>query len=51
LLRFRDLAGAVRCLEAAAVDYDRHCHLARALAEEHFDARKVARRVLQRALT
>ncbi len=49
LLRFRDLAGAVRCLEAAAVDYDRHCHLARALAEEHFDARKVAGRLLERA--
>ena len=41
---------AVRCLESAAADYDRHCRLARALAEEHFDARKVVARVLERAL-
>jgi hypothetical protein len=50
LLRFRDPAEAVRCLEKAATDYERHCRLARALAEEFFDARKVARRLLERAL-
>jgi hypothetical protein len=50
LLRFRDPAEAVRCLEAAASDYERHCRLARALAEEFFDARKVVRNVLNRAL-
>jgi hypothetical protein len=50
LFRFRDLDQATRCLEAAAADYERQCRLARALAEEHFDARRVARRVLERAL-
>ena len=29
----------------------RHSRLARALAEEHFDATKVVRRVLERALS
>jgi hypothetical protein len=50
LFRFRDVAEAARCLEAAAADYERHSRLARALAEEHFDARKVIARVLERAL-
>jgi hypothetical protein len=50
LFRFRDLAAAARGLEAAAADYERHCRLARALAEEHFDARKIAAFVLERAL-
>jgi hypothetical protein len=30
--------------------YERHCRLARELAEEHFDARKVVEGVLKRAL-
>jgi hypothetical protein len=50
LFRFRDLAGAARCLEAAAADYDRHSRLARQLAEEYFDAKKVVGRVLERAV-
>jgi hypothetical protein len=50
LFRFRDLEEAARHLEAVAADYDRQCRLARALAEEFFDARKVARRVLEQAL-
>jgi hypothetical protein len=50
LFRFHDLPGAARCLEAVAADYDRQCRLARALAEEHFDARQVVRRVLEQAL-
>src|SRR5262249_11504230 len=50
LFRFRDLQEAARCLETAAADYDNQCRLARALAEEYFDARKVVRRVLERAL-
>lgn len=50
LFRFRDLAQAVRQLETAANDYERHCRLARALVEEHFDARKVLMRMLERAL-
>jgi hypothetical protein len=50
LFRFRDLEAAARCLEAVAADYDGQCRRARALAEECFDARKVARGVLERAL-
>ena len=50
LCRFRTLEEAVHCLETVAADYERHCRLARALAEELFDARKVVARVLERAL-
>ncbi len=50
MFRFETLQQAAAMLEAAAADYDRHCRLARALAEEHFDAARVARAVLQRAL-
>jgi len=51
LFRFRDVDEAVRCLEAAAADYDNHCKSARALAEEYFDAEKVAKQLLEQALT
>jgi hypothetical protein len=50
LFRFRDVKEAVRCLETAAADYERQCRLARVLAEEHFDSRKVVKGVLERAL-
>jgi hypothetical protein len=50
LFRFRDLEEAARYLEMAAADYERQCGLARALAEEYFDARKVVGRVLELAL-
>ncbi len=50
MFRFRTPDEAVRCLEIVAVDYDHQCRLARQLAEEHFDARKVAARLLERAL-
>jgi hypothetical protein len=50
LFRFRDVDEAARQLEAVAADYDRHSRLARALAEERFDARKVVGSVLERAL-
>jgi hypothetical protein len=50
LFRFRDVAEAARCLETAAADYDLQCRLARALAEEFFDARKVAGAVLDQTL-
>lgn len=49
LFRFRDVEEAARCLETASSDYKRQCGFARALAEEHFDARKVVGRVLERA--
>lgn len=51
LFRFRDLDDARRCLETVAADYDRHCRLARALAVECFDARTIARKLLERALS
>jgi hypothetical protein len=50
LFRFRTLEEAARHLETAAADYEHHSRLARALAEEIFDAREVATRVLERAL-
>ncbi len=50
LVRFHNLDDAARRLEAVTADYDRHCSLARSLAEEYFDARRVAASVLERAL-
>jgi hypothetical protein len=50
LVRFRTLEEAARALCAVEADYERHCRLARELAEEHFDAQKVVGRVLERAL-
>ena len=50
LFRFHNLSEAARYVETVAVDYERQCQLARATAEEHFDAKKVLRRVLERAL-
>ncbi|MEK6320352.1 MAG: glycosyltransferase [Acidobacteriota bacterium] len=51
LFRFRDLDEAVQCINTAADDYEHQCKLARALAEEFFDARKVVERLLERAMT
>ena len=50
LFRFRNLDEAAAALAAAEADYERHCRQARALAEEHFDARRIVARVLERAL-
>lgn len=50
LLRFRTMDEAVTCLDAATTDYEHHSRRARAFAEEYFDAEKVVRRVLERAL-
>jgi hypothetical protein len=50
LFRFRNLEEAGRALFAVESDYERHCRLARELAEEHFDAQKVVGGVLERAL-
>jgi len=51
LFRFRSMDEAVRALAAIEADYERHCRLARQLAEEHFDGCRVVTRVLERALT
>jgi hypothetical protein len=40
----------VASLDAVNADYERHCRAARALAETHFDARKVTARILEVAL-
>ena len=50
LFRFRDIQEAARCLKRVTADYEQQCKLARALAEEFFDAQKVVKRVLERAL-
>ncbi len=49
LFRFHNIREAARCLEKVTADYEQQCKLARALAEEHFDARKVIGHVLDRA--
>jgi hypothetical protein len=50
LFRFRTVEEAAKHLEAAVGEYERHCRLARELAVEFFDARRVAKQVLERAL-
>jgi hypothetical protein len=50
LLRFRDLDEAVAAVERVEADYARQCQAARALAETHFDARKVLASLIDRAL-
>jgi hypothetical protein len=50
LFRFRTVAEAARHLETAVTEYEHHGRLARALAEEYFDAKKVLQSVLERAL-
>jgi hypothetical protein len=51
MFRFRSMDEAVRALAAVEADYERQCRLARALAEEHFDGRRVVTRVVERALS
>jgi len=41
---------AARALKTVAADHERQSRLARALAEEHFDARNVVARVLEQVL-
>jgi hypothetical protein len=50
LFRFRTLDDAAAAFDALATNYERHRQAARRLAHEHFDARKVVTRVLERAL-
>jgi hypothetical protein len=50
LFRFRTIEDAARAFEVINGDYERQCRLARALAEEHFDAKAVTRTILERAL-
>jgi hypothetical protein len=50
LLRFRSFKEARSRLHEAELKYDHHARAARALCEQHFDARRVVGRVLERAL-
>ncbi len=50
LFRFRTIEEALCFLEKAVSDYEEEGKNARALAEEYFDAKKVVRSVLERAL-
>ena len=50
MFRFRTVPEAVACLDAVGADYEYQCRLARALAEEHFNAKHVVARVLERAV-
>lgn len=51
MFRFETLQEAAAMLDRVAADYPQQCRLARALAEDHFDAVRVARSVLERALS
>jgi hypothetical protein len=51
LFRFRTLDDAEQSLRMVLDDYPRQCRLARAIAEEHFDAQKNLTRVLEWALS
>jgi hypothetical protein len=50
LFRFRDIEEASHCIEKVVSDYGNQCKLARNLAEEYFDARKIAAALLEKAL-
>jgi hypothetical protein len=50
LFRFRTVDEAARFLDVASSDYEHQCLLARALAEEYFDARRNIAKVLEKAL-
>ena len=50
LFRFRNLDEAVQAFAAVESDYERHSRLARQLAEERFDARRIVARILEQAL-
>jgi hypothetical protein len=50
LFRFTTLEQAAQHLDSVRMNYGRQCRLARALAEEHFDARLVVPRLVSRAL-
>lgn len=50
LLRFTTLSQAAEALRSVTDDYAKHSRAARALAEEHFDAKKIAAAILEQAL-
>ena len=50
MFRFRNILEAKDCLEKAMSEYDKQCNLARKLAEEFFDAKKVTAQLLESML-
>ena len=50
LFRFRNVQEAVLSLEKSAADYRQQCKIARTLAEDYFDAKKVVKQVLEKAI-
>ncbi len=50
LLRFRNFDEAIKCVKEVELNYQEHSKLARALAEEYFDAKKVTRSLLEKCL-
>jgi hypothetical protein len=50
LLRFETVEQAAAALSAVESDYDHHARRAREIAEQHFDGRRIATRVLELAL-
>jgi hypothetical protein len=50
LFRPKTPADAARAFDAINEDYDYHCRRARQLAEDHFDAKNVAKTILERTL-
>lgn len=50
IFRFRDPDEAIRHIRKVTSDYDAQCMEARAVAEEFFDAKRVARQILERCL-
>jgi hypothetical protein len=50
MFRYRTVAEAAQAFDSINADYERHCRLARQLAEEHFDAETVVGGMLERAL-
>jgi hypothetical protein len=51
VFRFRDPDEASQCIDKVVTDYANQCKLARNLAEEYFDARKITAAVLEQALS
>jgi len=49
MFRFSTVEQAAAAIAAVNADYERHCRAARALAERHFDARRVAATLLEQA--
>ena len=51
MFRFSTMEEAVSALETINSDYERHCRAAREIAEAYFDAKQVASRILDQALS